>query len=122
MKMRRTDTKKNGDQDVLNRPVLKFQVEFLASRKEDIENLMRITGSRTKRELFEHALTVFETLVKQAQKGKEVGWRDRNEDNEGDEQSKDFTTFVYPALENVKSYVRQTQSPESPADKRPKPA
>ena len=100
MKKRRTDAS-DGDHDVLNRSVLRFQVELLADRLPAIDRLMLLTGSRTKRELFEHSLTVFELLVNQVAKGKEVRLCEV-----GDEEGKTAFPLVYPALENVRIYGR----------------
>lgn len=90
----------DGDRDYLDRPVARFQIELLADRLADIDDLMRQTGIRTKRELIDDALSVLQCIVEQVALGKDVGFLDPREPHTA------FEALVYPRLRNVKSYEK----------------
>jgi hypothetical protein len=91
----------NGEHDILGRLVVRFQVELLATRLPDIERIMLLSGSRTKREAFEHCLTIGLVMMNQACEGDTIGWQNR----EGG-----FTAMVYQAFENAKAYGKETKN------------
>ena len=96
-------TTNNQDGDVLKRPVARFQIELLAERMADVERMLHLSGVRTKRELFEHAFTVFQYILEQVGQGKRLGFLGSNGQ---------FEPMLYPPLENAHSYA-QTQVKEN---------
>jgi hypothetical protein len=93
-----SDETHNMDPGVPNRSVARFQIELLADRMADVERMLHLTGIRTKRELFEHAFTVFQFALDQAAQGNRLGF-----------QSADgkFEVLLYPPLENAYAYANK---------------
>jgi hypothetical protein len=100
----------NGEQrareDPGLRPTARFQIELLEERLKDIERMQRLSGSRTKREICEHAFTVLRTVLEQAAQGNQVGFLKPNGD---------FLELVYPPLENARRYEEKKQEKQANA-------
>ncbi len=54
---------------------IRFQVEILEARVDQIGEVMAQTGLRTKRELFDNAISILEWAAQEAAAGNEVGSR-----------------------------------------------
>ena len=97
----RNKTQKTPELDELDRPIARFQIELLAERMADLERMQRLSGSRTKREICEHAFTVLRTVLEQAARGNRVGFL-----TPGGE----FLEMVYPPLENARGYGKDNST------------
>jgi hypothetical protein len=89
-------------------PVIRFQVELLERRLERVRIMMAKAGIRTKRELFDHALSVFEWAVKEASDGGFVGVVKNGV----------FRTLETPSLMNVQGYAEK-QTPRKEVNRTP---
>ena len=71
----------------------RIQFELSEDRNKELEALMEKTGTRTKKDLFNNALTLLEWAVKEKRSGRIIA--------SVDEREKKFKEIVMPALENV---------------------
>jgi len=71
----------------------RIQFELSEDRNKELEALMEKTGIRTKKDLFNNALTLLEWAVKEKRSGRIIA--------SVDEREKKFKEIVMPALENV---------------------
>ena len=71
----------------------RIQFELSEDRNKELEALMEKTGIRTKKDLFNNALTLLEWAVKEKRSGRIIASVDEGE--------KKFKEIVMPALENV---------------------
>jgi hypothetical protein len=72
---------------------VRVQIDFNRSKVEAIDRLATVCGLDTRKDLFNHALSLFEWAVKEVQSGREIGSLNRAE--------KDVTVVNMPALTNA---------------------
>ena len=73
--------------------MIRIQLDMPDERVKELDALMEITGSVTRKELFNNALTLLEWAVKEKKQGRSIA--------SVDEQDKKLKELIMPALENV---------------------
>ncbi|MGA2599464.1 MAG: hypothetical protein ABSH09_21020 [Bryobacteraceae bacterium] len=73
--------------------MVRIQLDMPDERVKELDALMEITGSATRKELFNNALTLLEWAVKEKKQGRGIA--------SIDDQEKKLKELVMPALENV---------------------
>jgi hypothetical protein len=71
----------------------RFNIEFSKDNEEEIEQLMALTGIRTKKELINYALTLLSWSVKQCAEGRQIASISENEGM--------YRELAMPILSNV---------------------
>jgi hypothetical protein len=74
--------------------LVRIQFEMVTERAGDLDRLMKATGIRTRRELFDNALTLFEWAVAVSERGHLV--------TAHDEETGKFQPILMPALETAR--------------------
>ncbi len=77
----------------------RIQFELSEDRNKELEALMEKTGTRTKKDLFNNALTLLEWAVKEKRTGRIIA--------SVDERGKKYKEIVMPVLENVRVDERE---------------
>jgi len=75
--------------------MVRIQLDMPDERVKELDALMEITGSATRKELFNNALTLLEWAVKEKKQGRSIA--------SVDDQEKKLKELAMPALENVSS-------------------
>jgi metal-responsive CopG/Arc/MetJ family transcriptional regulator len=73
--------------------MVRIQLDMPDERVKELDALMQITGSATRKELFNNALTLLEWAVKERKQGRSIA--------SVDDQEKKLKELAMPALENV---------------------
>ena len=79
--------------------ITRIQFELSEDRNKELEALMEKTGTRTKKDLFNNALTLLEWAVKEKRTGRIIA--------SVDERGKKYKEIVMPVLENVPADERE---------------
>jgi hypothetical protein len=73
--------------------MIRIQLEFTEGRVRELEELMNETGLSTKKDLMNHALTLFEWAIRERRAGRIIA--------SVDEQSQKYKELLMPALEHA---------------------
>jgi metal-responsive CopG/Arc/MetJ family transcriptional regulator len=74
--------------------MVRIQLDLPEERITELDTLMKQTGIRTRKDLFNNALTLFEWAVKQRQLGRSIASVNESEGK--------FKEILMPSLENVR--------------------
>lgn len=74
--------------------MIRVQLDFPEERIEDLNKMMKTTGLSTRKDLFNHALTLFNWAIIERQKGRLIGCVDEDEQR--------FKQIMMPAIEACK--------------------
>jgi hypothetical protein len=95
---------------VENEPLLRIQFEMSTERVSELDHLMRAAGIRTRRELFENALTLFEWAIAESGRGHLI--------TALDEAAGRYRPILMPALETARR-SSVSRAPRSRRARRP---
>jgi len=90
----------------VNKPtVVRVQLDLPENRIKELELIRAKTGMTTRKDLFENALTLFEWVVAQTEKGRIIASIDESEDG--------YRELVMPALASIKNEAKNSRTADA---------